>query len=62
MDNKLTREDELYLENELETFLNNLWRSDIVQRDVDNTFEPCLEEQAIEYIIESLKNRISYYG
>ena len=62
MDNKLTREDELYLETELETFLNkSLFSSDIVLRDVESDFEPCLEEQSIQYIIESLKNRISYY-
>jgi hypothetical protein len=58
----LTQEDKLYLETELETFLNkSLFSSDIVLRDTESNFEPSLEEQAIQYIIESLQNRISYY-
>ena len=58
----LTQEDKLYLETELETFLNkSLFSSDIVLRDSEENFEPCLEEQAIKYMIESLQNRISYY-
>jgi hypothetical protein len=58
----LTQEDKLYLETELETFLNkSLFSSDIVLRDTESNFEPSLEEQAIRYMIESLHNRISYY-
>jgi len=62
MDKKLTNEEKLYLENKLEIFLNeSLFSSDIVLRDVESDFEPSLEEQAIQFIIDTLQDRISYY-
>jgi hypothetical protein len=53
MDNiKLTRDETLYLEDKLEEFLNTtIFSNPIVEK----------EEETIKYIIESLKNRISYY-
>jgi len=57
----LTIEEKGYLENELEKFLNiSLFSSEILRRDSEE-FEPSLEEQAIQFIIKTLEDRISYY-
>jgi hypothetical protein len=49
---ELTREETLNLERKLEEFLNSaIFSSNIVEK----------EEKAIEYIIKSLTDRISYY-
>ena len=48
----LTRDEQLRLESALEQFLNEIiFSTDIVNK----------EEEAIEFIIQSLKDRISYY-
>ena len=57
----LTNEEKSYLESKLEEFLNNsLFNSEIMGRD-NEEFEPSLEEQAIQFMIKSLQDRISYY-
>jgi hypothetical protein len=57
----LTNKEKIYLESKLEEFLNkSLFSSKIMDRD-EGEFEPSLEEQAIQFIIKSLQDRISYY-
>lgn len=57
----LTDKEKLYLESKLEEFLNkSLFSSKIMDRD-EGDFEPSLEEQAIQFMIKSLQDRISYY-
>jgi hypothetical protein len=57
----LTNDEKIYLENKIEEFLNSsLFNSEILDRDSED-FEPSLEEQAIQFIIKSLQDRISYY-
>lgn len=58
---ELTNEEKVYLENEVEKFLNtSLFSSDILTRDNGDS-EISLEEKAIQFIIQTLKDRISYY-
>jgi hypothetical protein len=58
---ELTSEEMIYLENEIEKFLNNsLFNSDIVANDSED-FDPTREERAIQFIINALTERISYY-
>ena len=58
---ELTDKEKIYLENEIEKFLNNsLFSSDILHRDSED-FNPTLEEKAIQFIIDTLQDRISYY-
>jgi hypothetical protein len=58
---ELTPEEMNYLENEIEKFLNNsLFDSDIVANDSED-FNPTREERAIQFIINTLEERISYY-
>ena len=57
----LTNDEKIYLESKIEEFLNSsLFNSEILDRDSED-FEPSLEEQAIQFIIKSLQDRISYY-
>ncbi len=58
---QLTQEEEVYLEGEVEKFLNSsLFNSEIVANDSED-FNPTREELAIQYIINTLQERISYY-
>ena len=58
---ELTNKEKLYLETELEKFLNNsLFNSDILDRDSED-FDVTLEEKAIQFMIDHLEERISYY-
>ena len=58
---QLTDQERNYLDGEVEKFLNNaLFSSDIVADDSEN-FSPTREERAIQFIIDALKERISYY-
>jgi hypothetical protein len=58
--NGLTDENKRYLEGEIESFLNNsLYNSDLLSGDSEDN-DPTLEEQAIEFIIQTLEERISY--
>lgn len=58
---ELTNEEKIYLESEIEKFLNNsLFNSDILARDSED-FNPSLEEKAIQFVIDALQDRISYY-
>jgi hypothetical protein len=57
----LTLEEKIFLEGEVETFLNSsLFRSDIVADDSED-FSPTREELAIQFIIDTLQERIDYY-
>ena len=57
---QLTQEEEVYLEGEIEKFLNSsLFNSEIVVNDSED-FNPTRGELAIQYIINVLKERISY--
>ena len=58
---QLTDQEQAYLEDKIEEFLNNaLFNSDIVSDDSED-FNPTREERAIQFIIDTLKERISYY-
>ena len=58
---QLTDQERNYLDGEVEKFLNNaLFNSDIVADDSED-FNPSREERAIQFIIDALKERISYY-
>jgi hypothetical protein len=58
---ELTSEEKVYLEKEIEQFLNTaLFSSDIVANDSPD-FSPTKEERAIQYIIDTLTDRISRY-
>jgi hypothetical protein len=58
---ELTSEEMTYLETEIEKFLNSsLFNSNIVANDSED-FKPTREERAIQFIIDTLKERISYY-
>lgn len=58
---ELTNEEKIYLENEINKFLNrSLYDSDILVRDSED-FNPTLEQKAIQFIIDTLEERISYY-
>jgi len=51
----------IYLESKIEQFLNeSIFSSDILANDSPD-FEPTREERAIQYIIDSLTERISHY-
>jgi hypothetical protein len=57
----LTDKEKINLESKLEKFLNSaVFSSSMMDRD-EGEFEPSLEEQAIQFIIKSLQDRISYY-
>ena len=58
---ELTDEEQVYLEFEVENFLNkSLFTSDILADDSED-FNPTREERAIQFIIDTLQERISYY-
>jgi hypothetical protein len=58
---ELTNEEKAYLEDKIEKFLNNtVFNSDIVAND-NEEFSPTREEKAIQYIIDTLEDRIAYY-
>jgi hypothetical protein len=58
---ELTREEKIYLEDKIEEFLNkSLFSSDIIANDSPD-FSPTREERAIQFIIDTLTERISYY-
>jgi hypothetical protein len=58
---ELTNEEKIYLESEVNKFLSSsLYNSDILVRDSED-FNPTLEQKAIEFIIKTLENIISYY-
>jgi len=58
---ELTESDMIYLESKIEQFLNeSIFSSDILANDSPD-FEPTREERAIQYIIDSLTERISHY-
>lgn len=58
---QLTDQEMSYLEDKIEEFLNNaLFNSDIVADDSED-FNPTREERAIQFIIDTLSERISYY-
>ena len=58
---ELTKEEKIYLEDKIEEFLNkSLFSSGIVANDSPN-FSPTKEERAIQFIIDTLTERISYY-
>ena len=57
---QLTQEEKVYLESEVEKFLNSsLFNSEILANDSEN-FNPTKEELAIQFIINTLRERISY--
>lgn len=58
----LTDKEKNFLESKIEEFLSNsLFKTDILSNDSDE-FSPTKEEKAIQFIINSLKERISYYN
>jgi hypothetical protein len=55
---ELTNEEKVYLENEIEKFLNtSIFNSGIVDNDSPDFSK---EERAIQFIIDTLQERISY--
>ena len=59
---QLTDQEKSYLGDEIEKFLNNsLFKSNIVADDNED-FNPTREERAIQFIIDDLTERISYYN
>jgi len=61
MSDRLTSEEKQYLEGKTEDFLNSsVFNSDIVAGDEDNNTTK--EQLAIEFIIQVLEERISYYS
>jgi hypothetical protein len=60
---ELTSEDKKYLEGEIGSFLNkSLYNSDILVSDSDSEVSPSKEEIAIQFIIDTLTEWISYYN
>ena len=58
---QLTDQERSYLDDEIEKFLNNsLFNSEILASDSED-FNPTREERAIQFIIDALQERISYY-
>lgn len=59
---ELTYEEKMYLETSIEKFLNStLFNSNTLVDDSDE-FSPTKEELAIQFIVDSLQERISYYN
>tara|TARA_B110000196_G_C20603344_1_gene411800 strand:+ start:151 stop:405 length:255 start_codon:yes stop_codon:yes gene_type:complete len=57
---ELTKDEMIYLNAEIEDFLNNsLFNSDIVTNDRGD-FDPTREERAIKHIIDILQDRVDY--
>lgn len=57
---ELTKDEMIYLNAEIENFLNNsLFNSDIVTNDRGD-FDPTREERAIKHIIDILQDRVDY--
>jgi len=57
----LTQEEKIYLESEIEKFLNtSVFNSNVIDDDSED-FDPTKEERVIQFIINSLSERISYY-
>lgn len=57
---ELTNEEKVYLEGEIEKFLNtSLFSSNMLDKDSPD-FSPTKEEKAIKFIIDTLAERISY--
>lgn len=58
---ELTQEEKIYLEGEIEKFLNtSVFNSNVVDDDSED-FDPTKEERVIQFIIDSLSERTSYY-
>ncbi len=58
---ELTQEEKIYLEDKIEKFLNtSVFNSNILGDDSED-FDPTKEERVIQFIINSLSERISYY-
>jgi hypothetical protein len=57
----LTKDEKIFLENKIEDFLNDsLFNTDMLNNDSDE-FSPTKEEKAIQFVINTLKERTSYY-